>query len=235
MNFAFPSSVDKSVKKSVTLDTKFMQTQTAKRSPNLIPEIVERLKAGEVIILPTDHVYALVANAYDPDAVDKLKKLKLSDSPQPLTILTRQEKASEIAKITQAAATMMDNFPYPVTMIVPAKNTLPEAVTNGFKNIFIVCPDQFIYDLVEAMPTPLVCTSVAVAEDAKVTTFEMAVRFFSGKVPLIVDGGRSKYGRNGTLIDFTVETPTIMTFGPVSVDDLRPILPGIVLPSHLMK
>lgn len=212
-----------------------MRTKTAKRRKELIPEIVERLQSGEVIILPTDTIYALVADANNPEAVARLKKLKLSSVPQPLTIFTRKERASEVVEVSPSAAKMMEHFPYPVTLIMPAKKTLSEAVTNGFKNIFVVCPDRFIYDLIEAMPTPMVCTSVAVAEDAKITKFEMAARFFEGKVPLIVDGGSSQYGRTGTLIDFTVEIPTIMTFGPISVDDLRPILPEIVLPSHLMK
>lgn len=38
-----------------------------------------------------------------------------------------------------------------------------------------------------------------------------------------------------TLVDFTLDRPTILKYGPVSVDDLRPILPDIELPCHLRK
>lgn len=62
-----------------------------------------------------------------------------------------------------------------------------------------------------------------------------AVKFYGDKVDFIVDGGESKHGRSSTLVDFPVEVPTIMTYGTVSLDDLRPLMPQIVLPSHMMK
>ena len=61
------------------------------------------------------------------------------------------------------------------------------------------------------------------------------MRYFSETVAMIVDGGNSLHGRRGTLIDFTLEVPTIMSFGPIAVDELRLLLPEITLPSHLMK
>ncbi|MGV2831040.1 L-threonylcarbamoyladenylate synthase [Myxosarcina sp. GI1(2024)] len=212
-----------------------MKTKIAKRDSSLIPEITQRLQAGEVIILPTDTVYAFVADAYNSNAINRIKKLKQFSHLQPMALFSRQEKAEEIVVVNRAAKQLMKHFPYPVTMIMPAKNTLPETVTNGFKNVFIVCPDRFIYDLIPAVSNPLVCAPVTVSTGVKATTFDMAVRFYEDKVPLIVDGGKSKYGQSGTLVDFTVEVPTILTFGTVSVDDLRPIIPEIVLPSHLMK
>ncbi|AFY69439.1 SUA5/yciO/yrdC domain protein [Thalassoporum mexicanum PCC 7367] len=212
-----------------------MQTKTAKRSSNLIPEIARYLAAGEVVVLPTDTVYALVADAFNPDAVAKLKQLKQITHLQPMTVLTHQEKAAQIVEVSRSAAQMMSHFPYPVTMIMPAKATLPESITNGFKNVFVVCPDRFMYDLIAYVPNPMVCAAAAVSSDVKVKTFDMAMQFFDGKVPLIVDGGKSSYGRSGTLVDFSLDVPTIMTFGPVSLDDLRPLVPGIVIASHLMK
>jgi L-threonylcarbamoyladenylate synthase len=210
-----------------------MSSQIVKKSWNLVPEIKNRLEAGEVLILHTDTVYALVANGDRQDAVMQLGQIKPT-SPQPLAVFTRREQADEIVVVNEAAAQMMRHFPYPVTMILAAKPRLSEAVTNGFKNVLVVCPDQFIYDLVQELSFPLVGTSASFA-GTKVTDANLAKRFFDGKVSLIVDGGKSKHGRSGTLIDFTVEMPTIMTFGTVSVDDLRPLLPQIVLPSHLMK
>lgn len=211
-----------------------MLSQVVKPSRNLIPEIEKRLQAGEVIILPTDTVYALVANGYDREAVKKLRQIKAFTSPQPLAVFTRQEKAEEVVIVTQAALQMMNHFPYPVSMIMSAKPTLSDAVTGGFKNVVVTCPDRFIYDLVMEIPFPIVGTAASAAS-VQATNADLAVRFFGDKVPFIVDGGKSKYGRSGTLIDFTVEVPTIMTYGTVSVDDLRPLVPDIVLPSHMMK
>ncbi len=211
-----------------------MNNQVVKLNRNLIPEIKSRLKKGQVIILPTDTVYALVAHGNDTEAVTKLRQIKMFSSSQPLAVFTRKEKAKEVVVVNQAALQMMNHFPYPVTMIMPAKPTLSEAVTDGFKNIFVTCPDQFIYDLVMEMPFPIVGTSASFA-GIQATDANLAVKFFGDKVSLIVDGGKSKHGRSGTVVDFTVEAPTIMTYGTVSLDDLRPLIPQIILPSHMMK
>ena len=211
-----------------------MLSQVVKLSQHLVPEIKNRLEAGEVIILPTDTVYALVANGYDTDAVTRLRQIKAFSSLQPLTVFTRKEKAKDVVVVNQAALEMMNHFPYPVTMVMLAQPTLSEAVTDGFKSVFVNCPDRFIYDLVIEMPFPMVGTSASFA-GTKVTNADLALRFFDNKVSLIVDGGKSKHGRSGTVVDFTVEIPTIMTYGTVSVDDLRPLIPQIILPSHMMK
>jgi tRNA threonylcarbamoyl adenosine modification protein (Sua5/YciO/YrdC/YwlC family) len=211
-----------------------MLSQVVKPSRSLVPEIEKRLKAGEVIILPTDTVYALVANGYDREAVTRLRQIKAFPCPQPLAIFTRKEKAEEVVVVNRAALQMMNHFPYPVTMIMPAKANLAAEITGGFKNVFVSCPDRFIYDLVMEIPFPIVGTSAGFG-DVKVTNADIAVRLFGDKVSFIVDGGTSKHGRSGTVVDFTLEIPTIMTFGTVSVDDLRPLVPGIVLPSHMMK
>ncbi|HEY9771119.1 MAG TPA: L-threonylcarbamoyladenylate synthase [Coleofasciculaceae cyanobacterium] len=210
-----------------------MNGQVVQLNRNLIPEIKSRLKAGEVIILPTDTVYALVANGKDIEAVTRLRQIKAFSSPQPLAVFTRQEKAEEVVVVNQVALQMMNHFPYPVTMIMRAKSTLSEAVTNKFKNVFVTCPDRFIYDLI--MEIPFAIVGAASFAGIQVTNADLASKFFGDKVSLIVDGGKSKHGRSRTLVDFTVEVPTIMTYGTVSVDDLRPLIPQIVLPSHMMK
>ncbi|WP_228014898.1 L-threonylcarbamoyladenylate synthase [Synechocystis salina] len=128
----------------------------------------------------------------------------------------------------------MGLFPLPITLIVEALPHLDPCITQGFRNLFIACPDAFVFDLVGAMLFPLVCATAKVGGEP-VTSFEAASRYFAGQVPLIGDGGRCHYARRGTLIDCTLPLPTIMNFGPISFDDLRPLIPEIILPSHLMK
>ncbi len=57
-----------------------MNSQVVKLNRNLIPEIKSRLQAGEVIILPTDTVYALVAKGNDIEAVNRLRQIKAFSS-----------------------------------------------------------------------------------------------------------------------------------------------------------
>jgi tRNA threonylcarbamoyl adenosine modification protein (Sua5/YciO/YrdC/YwlC family) len=210
------------------------QTQILPLSLNIVPTLIDYLERDEVVLLPMDTVYTLVVNGLRPKAIAKLRQIKQFGQDQPLGILTRGDKAEEVAILNDSAKRMMSHFPYPVTMIVKAQPQLDPEITQGFSNIFVSCPDRFIYDLVGAIPFPLVSATAKVGGEP-IVSFEAAKRYFTGIIPLIVDGGRSRYGRRGTLIDFTLEYPTIMNFGPISVDDLRPLLPEIILPSHLMK
>ncbi|NEO27105.1 MAG: L-threonylcarbamoyladenylate synthase [Kamptonema sp. SIO4C4] len=211
-----------------------MQTQTAQRSSTLIPEIVKRLEQGETLIIPTDTVYAFIAHAHNADAVNRMAELKQRRSPQPFAIFTHLDRAEEVAILNDSARRMMEEFPYPVTMIVQVRDSVPETVTAGHKNVMVLCPDQFVYDLVSAAPFPITCGAVGYA-DIRAKSFESAMQLYDGDVPMIVDGGESKYGRSATLVDFGVEVPAILKYGPISYDDLQLILPEVELPAHMRK
>lgn len=211
-----------------------MLTEVRSKNGVSFPELVRRLEAGEVIIVPTDTTYAFIAHAFISKAVERIMALKRWKTPQPLGVFTCKEKAADLVVLNDDALRMMEHFPYPVTMILPKKDTLPEIVSAGYKNIFIACPDRFIYDLILAVPFPMACASTGYC-DQQATTAKAALQLFNNEVALIIDGGKGKYSRSGTLVDFTLDRPTILKYGPVSVDDLRPILPTIELPSHLRK
>ena len=211
------------------------ETTVVKKSTNLFPEIIDRLDSGEAIILHTDTTYALIANAYNSDTINYIFDIKQGTTPQPMALFTREDRAPEFFKVDDYFKQFLAHFPYPVTLIVQPNENVPEAVSNGFKNIFAVCPDQFIYDLIGEAPFPIAATAASFFGGSRATTVELALRFFEGKVPYAVDGGTSKYGRSGTLIDLTVARPAMLTYGPVSYHDVMEIIPDLELPSHMRK
>jgi len=211
------------------------ETTVVKKSSDLIPEIIKRLDTGEVIILHTDTTYALIAKAHDTDAVNHIFDIKNATSQQPLALLTRKDKAEEWFVVDNYFKQFLEHFPYPVTLIVEPNEHVPSAVRNGFKNIFAVCPDQYIYDLVGEAPFPIAATSASYFGASKATTIDLALYFFDGQVSYAVDGGKSQYGRSGTLIDLTVAKPAMLTYGPVSYHDVIKIVPDLELPSHMRK
>jgi tRNA threonylcarbamoyl adenosine modification protein (Sua5/YciO/YrdC/YwlC family) len=216
-------------------DLTMPETTVVKKTPQLMPEIITRLQQGEVLILHTDTTYALIANGKETAAVEKIFALKQGTSPQPLALLTRQDRAKEFFVVDSYFQQFLQHFPYPVTLIVQPNDHLPPAVANGFKNIFAVCPDQFVYDLIGEAPFPIAATSASFFGGIKATTVEMALRFFGGKVSYAIDGGTSQYGKSGTLIDLTVARPAMLTYGPVSYHDIIEFIPNLELPSHMRK
>lgn len=212
----------------------YKPAETLKSSSDIVSIIIDYLEQDQIVLLPMDTVYTLVVHGGRPKAIAALRAFKQFGQNQPLAILTRGDRAHEVAILNDSAKQMMSHFPCPITMIVQAHPRLDFEITKGFSEVFVTCPDQFIYDLVGSIPFPLVGATAKIGTEL-IVSFKDAKRYFEDRVGLIVDGGRSHYGRRGTLIDFTLEYPTIMNFGPMSVDDLRPLLPEIILPSHLMK
>lgn len=211
------------------------ETTVVKKNTNLFPEIIDRLDSGEAIILHTDTTYALIANAYKEETIHYIFDIKKGTTPQPMALLTREDHAPEFFNVDHYFKQFLSHFPYPVTLIVQPNENVPAAVSNGFKNIFAVCPDQFIYDLIGEAPFPIAATAASFFGGTRATTVELALRFFDGKVPYAVDGGKSKYEGSGTLIDLTVARPAMLTYGPVSYHDVIKLVPDLELPSHMRK
>ena len=211
------------------------KTTVVQKSANIVSEIIERLNAGDPMILHTDTTYALIANAYNEEAIHYIFDIKKGTTPQPMALFTREDHAPEFFKVDHYFKQFLSHFPYPVTLIVKPNENVPAAVSNGFKNIFAVCPDQFIYDLIGEAPFPIAATAASFFGGTRATTVELALRFFDGKIPYAVDGGITKHKGSGTLIDLTVARPAMLTYGAVSYHDVIKIVPDLELPSHMRK
>ncbi|NJL83319.1 MAG: L-threonylcarbamoyladenylate synthase [Chloroflexaceae bacterium] len=212
-----------------------MQTQTAPQSAKLIPEIVQRLAAGEVLVLPMATVYAIAAQAFNPNAVAELARVKEWPVPHPLALLTSPDKAAEFGVINSPCQQLLAHLPLPITFLVPPRPNVPQFILQGRKSLMLVCPDEFILQLVQTAPFAIAVTPAKQPPDAIARNFTTAKQLFAGKVPLIVDGGQCRYGQNGTMVDFTVDIPTVLSYGPISSDNLKQLLPEVELPSHLRK
>lgn len=210
-------------------------TRIKEQPLKLIPQIKQELEAGKVVILPTDTVYILVANGLKSEAINKIYQLKKWNNPQPLILLTNEQKVDQFGVVNPDTKILIRQFPYPITLILPHRGNLPDSITAGYKTIFISCPNDLINLLIEDLPFPLVCATASLGADYKAKNFPTAMQLFGEQVSLIVDGGKCKYNNQNTKIDCSLSIPTILNFGVISFDDLRLILPTIELPSHLRK
>ncbi|MBF2056602.1 MAG: L-threonylcarbamoyladenylate synthase [Cyanobacterium sp. T60_A2020_053] len=205
------------------------------KSIDIIPKIISDLHDGEIVALHTDMVYILLANGLNSDACEKIHKLKRWNPRKPLTLLSNQKKLPEYAQLDNNAQILANQFPLPISLIVPHRNNLSEIVTAGHNTIFVSCPDNFTYRLVEKCSFPIVAGTASFGGDFRANNAKVTEQFFGNNVALIIDGGDSKERIRTTLIDCHLPLPTIMNFGLISYDELRLILPHIELPSHLRK
>jgi tRNA threonylcarbamoyl adenosine modification protein (Sua5/YciO/YrdC/YwlC family) len=184
-----------------------------------IRKAVEELKKGEVIIIPTDTVYAFACDIYNNKAVEKICRLKN----------VKLEKAnfsfvcydlSNIADFTRPFNTtifrlMKKSLPGPFTFILNANSNVPHIFKSNKKTIGIRVPDNNIArTIVKELGNPVMVSSVKDDDEIIGYTSDPAdiASFFNEQVNLIIDGGYSDI-QPSTVIDCTQDTPVIIREG----------------------
>lgn len=173
-----------------------------------IDEAVDRLRAGDIIIYPTDTLYAIGCDALNNAAVERVCRLKgINPQKQSLAIIcSTLSMASEYARIDNRAFSILKrNLPGPFTFILPASTRLPK-LFKGRREAGIRIPDNPIaLALAEALGHPLMSTSIEFDEESPETAVhpeEIAMKYDSRGVDLMLNGG-SGNTEPSTVIDLT--------------------------------
>ncbi len=171
---------------------------------NYIQEAVEALERGELIILPTDTVYAVGCDVLSNKAVEKICNLKgIKSSKNTLSILCKNiSQCSEYARIDDISHRLMhDYLPGPYTFILPALSKLPRAF-KGRRTVGVrICDNNVVESLLERFGRPIMVSSVPIEEEDDVEP-EFMARRYNGVVSLILDSGRGDT-EGSTVVDST--------------------------------
>jgi tRNA threonylcarbamoyl adenosine modification protein (Sua5/YciO/YrdC/YwlC family) len=152
------------------------------------------MKDGQLIIYPTDTLYAIGCDALNNRAIERLCRIKgLNPEKQSLSVVCADiSQASEYARIdNKAFKVLKDYLPGPYTFILPAATTLPK-VFKGRKTVGVRIPDNDIARAIaEAMGNPVLTTSINVdvrAQEEYVDPISIAMHY-EDSVDIMVDGG----------------------------------------------
>jgi tRNA threonylcarbamoyl adenosine modification protein (Sua5/YciO/YrdC/YwlC family) len=190
-----------------------------------IAKVVKVLKAGGLVIYPTDTVYGLGCDIMNSKALEKIAKIKgikiekakLSFICNDLSHLSDYVKQidSPTFKILKRA------LPGPYTFILPGSNNLPK-IFKKKKTVGIRIPDNnIIRTLVKELGNPIVSTSIRDDDDILeyTTNPELIFEKWNNLVDVFIDGG---YGGNegSTIVDLTDSYPEVIREGKGSLDIL---------------
>ena len=185
-----------------------------------IAEAVDMLRKGELIIYPTDTLYAIACSALNQGAIEKLCRFKNIDSKkQTLSIVCADiSQASEYARIDNIAYKLLrTHCPGAYTFILPAATTLPKAF-KGRHTVGVCIPDDAIARaLAEELGHPLLTSSLPMPDHTapgdEVTAEELAMLYSNGPADLMIDGGHGQTVPS-TIVDITDSTsPEIIRDG----------------------
>jgi L-threonylcarbamoyladenylate synthase len=209
----------------VTAD--ILSTHTPELFQKAVRRAAEFLRAGEVVALPTETVYGLAANALDEKAVAKIFQIKGRPANNPIIVhIAGDEMAKSCVKdLPELAGKLSKAFwPGPLTLVLPRAEKIPDIVTAGGETVGIRWPSHpFIQAVIRECGFPLAAPSANVSNRVSPTSAEHVRAQLGGKIPLIVDGGRSQVGIESTVLDLTVWPPRILRPGMIHAESLAAV------------
>lgn len=188
-------------------------------NPNIkdITRVVEILKNGGVVILPTDAVYVYACNLSNAKGIEYISQLKKKDLRKfNLSFVCESlSQVSEYARMDDSTFKLLkQNLPGPFTFLLQGSNRLPKLFKNK-KEVGIRIPDHpVIMEIVKELGNPVMVSSVNSDEDDMeyLTDPELINESLGNLVEMVVDGGIANYDFT-TIIDCTGDEPEIIREG----------------------
>jgi L-threonylcarbamoyladenylate synthase len=187
-----------------------------------IQQALEILQNGGILALPTDTVYGLGALAFDNAAIESIYIAK--DRPIEKAIPILIGDLSDLDKVAENIPNMALRFaarfwPGPLTCIVPKKQTLPLAVS-ATSTVAVRIPNHPDALALLRAAGPMAVTSANISGQPSPSTADEVYTQLNGRIPLILDGGKTPSGIPSTLVDCTGTKPVILREGPISLEEL---------------
>lgn len=195
-----------------------------------LDEAVSLIKNGELVVFPTETVYGLGANAFDPVAVAKIFEAKGRPQDNPLIVhISRVEEVKGIARdVPEVFYTLAERFmPGALTVVLPKSDLIPGIVTAGGDTVAVRMPDHPVAREFISRSFPLAAPSANRSKHVSPTTARHVYDDLCGRVPLILDGGECGVGIESTVLDLTSGSPVILRPGAVTAEMLAPFL-GVI-------
>ncbi|MEM7383069.1 MAG: L-threonylcarbamoyladenylate synthase [Bacteroidota bacterium] len=194
------------------------------------------LEAGEVVAIPTETVYGLAGNAYNEVAVCKIFQTKQRPRFDPLIVhASCIEQIGDFVKdFPPEAQDLAKSFwPGPLTLLLPKKAIIPDAVTAGLHSVAVRVPNHpLTLALLRTLSFPLAAPSANLFGYISPTTPQHVYDQLGEKVPYIVDGGTCRVGIESTIVGFDQGRPAIYRLGGISVEAIEEIIGPIGVVNH---
>jgi tRNA threonylcarbamoyl adenosine modification protein (Sua5/YciO/YrdC/YwlC family) len=191
-----------------------------------IQKVVDCLKSGGVVIIPTDTVYAFACDIYSSKAIERISKIKNIKLAQANFSFACYD-LSDIATYTKPFSRevfriMKHHLPGPFTFILNASSEVPTIFRSNKKTIGIRVPDNNITrEIVKELGNPIMVSSVHDEDEIKEYYSDASEieSDFSEKVDIIIDGGYSDI-QPSTVIDCTSDTPVVIREGKGKLEEI---------------
>lgn len=172
-----------------------------------VREACALLRSGEVVALPTETVYGLAADAFNPDAVARVFAVKERPSFDPLIvhIASRgdlKRVAVVPADIEETVNQLTEAFwPGPLTLILPKHPDVPDLVTSGLPTVAVRQSAHPVFRAInKELGQPIAAPSANRFGRISPTAASAVIKELGDRIPLVVDAGACSEGVESTII-----------------------------------
>lgn len=199
----------------------------------------ELLRAGKLVAFPTETVYGLGANAWDPEAVASIFLAKGRPADNPLIVhVASMAMVDELAReIPQHAKLLMQAFwPGPISLVLPRRPRVPDITTAGLDTVAIRWPNHPVATaLIERAAVPIAAPSANRSGRPSPTTAQHVWDDLGRGVDLIIDAGMAAIGLESTVVDVSGPQPALLRPGAVTLEELRQVVGPLLVPPQLQE
>ena len=181
-------------------------------SERILQRIVGALERDELIVYPTDSVYAIGCSLRAPRAIERLRRIK--GEGELTAVFESIAQVAEYCRVDNAVfRTLKRNLPGPFTFVLPASSRVSDKALEKRRTIGVRIPVNAIARaIVAALGCPMLSVSVKDDEAEYTTDPELIEERYSHAAALVVDGGIGETVPT-TVVDLTADEPVILRQG----------------------
>lgn len=208
-------------------DAQRLPTGTDEEREAAVSEATLAVQRGDLVVIPTDTVYGIGADAFDADAVKALlaAKGRGRDMPPPVLVSATTTVDALATGLPDYARALIDAFwPGPLTLVCRQQPSLQWDLGDTRGTVAIRMPDHEVALAVLERTGPLAVSSANKTGRPAALDAEEAVEMLGADVAVVVDAGPVTGGEASTIVDVTGSQGRVLRQGALSLDQLNDVL-----------
>lgn len=185
------------------------------------------VRAGELVVLPTDTVYGVGADAFSARAVQRLldAKGRGREMPPPVLVAEPATLAALTSRVPAWVHELTERYwPGPLTIICHQQASLAWDLGETRGTVAVRMPDDAAALELLGRTGPLAVSSANTTGSPAATSADEAAGMLGDSVAVVLDGGPSVGGAASTIVDATTEVPRVLRVGPIFPSELQAVL-----------
>ncbi len=221
------------------MQTKILSARNDRESLNKLVDAANIIKQGGLVVFPTETVYGLGADATNAYAAKKIYEAKGRPSDNPLIIhIAFPKDAEEYAFTNSVYYLLAEKFmPGPITVVMPAKSSVPYTVRGGLDTVAVRCPSNSIaHELIKLSGVPIAAPSANLSGSPSPTNIAHVKEDMDGRVDMIIDGGDCDFGLESTIVKVDDDSSvTLLRPGKITIEEIEALGLNVTLAKSVVE